>query len=161
MNPEGDKDLMSSGKATALRWLKFNAVGGIGIVVQLASLQLLISIGQLSYLVATALAVEATIIHNFFWHERFTWADRGRLSVARGVTRFLKFNLTTGVFSIAGNVVLMRLFVGTFHLNYLLGNLLTIATCSIVNFAVSDLFVFRLEEEPGMDPSTVSQSNCP
>jgi putative flippase GtrA len=29
------------------------------------------------------------------------------------------------------------------HLNYVIANLITIATCSIVNFVVSDLFVFE------------------
>ena len=26
-----------------------------------------------NYLVATALAVEGAVVHNFLWHERFTW----------------------------------------------------------------------------------------
>jgi hypothetical protein len=61
------------------RWLKFNAVGGIGIGVQLAALAILKSVLHVDYLAATASAVEAAILHNFFWHERFTWADRARL----------------------------------------------------------------------------------
>ena len=59
-----------------VRWLKFNAVGAIGIAVQLAVLTLLKSGLGLNYLLATALAVEVTVLHNFFWHERFTWGDR-------------------------------------------------------------------------------------
>jgi putative flippase GtrA len=38
---------------------------------------------------------------------------------------------------------LMRLFVGALGLKYFLANLLTIVTCSIVNFVVSDRIVFR------------------
>ncbi len=129
-----------------VRWLKFNAVGGIGILVQLACLGVLTSLGM-NYLWATALAVESAVIHNFFWHERFTWADRGPLSLAASALRFMKFNATTGAFSIAGNLVLMRLFVGAVHLPYLVANLLTIATCSIVNFVVSDRVVFRAADE--------------
>ena len=63
-----------------MRWLKFNLVGGFGIVVQLAALLGLKSGLHLGYLPATALAVEAAVIHNFFWHERYTWADRVRPS---------------------------------------------------------------------------------
>jgi hypothetical protein len=37
----------------------------------------------------------------------------------------------------------MRFFVGLFELNYLLGNLLTIASCSIANFLIIDRLVFR------------------
>ena len=121
-------------------WLKFNAVGAGGIVVQLAALTLMKSGLRLNYLAATALAVEAAVIHNYFWHEQFTWADR-----ASGSTwaRFAKFNLTTGLFSVVGNLLLMKLLVGEAHLNYFVANILTIATCSIVNFLVSDRFVFE------------------
>ena len=126
-------------RRTGLRWLKFNAVGAAGIGVQLAVLAALKSGLQLDYLAATVLAVEAAVIHNYFWHERFTWADR---SAGSSLVRFFKFNLTTGMFSILGNVVLMRLLVGGARLNYFVANVVTIAICSIVNFLVSDRFVF-------------------
>ena len=57
------------------RFLKFNGVGAIGFALQLALLALLLRLG-LHYLAATALAVELTILHNFAWHERWTWRDR-------------------------------------------------------------------------------------
>jgi len=126
--------------SVAVRWLKFNAVGGIGIGVQLAVLAALKSGLHVGYLPATALAVEAAVIHNFFWHERFTWADRG---AGQGLARFVRFNLTTGALSILGNIALMKLFVDGAGLPYLLSSGLSIAVCSIANFVVSDRFVFR------------------
>ena len=129
-------------RAIGIRWLKFNAVGGIGIVVQLACLGVLTSLGT-NYLLATGLAVEAAVVHNFFWHERFTWADRRRLSFASSLARFARFNMTTGASSIAGNLLLMLLLVGAARLPYAAANLLSIATCSIINFVVSDRLVFR------------------
>lgn len=128
-------------RSIAARWLKFNLVGGIGIAVQLLMLTLLKTGLHLDYLIATALAVEVTVIHNFLWHERFTWADRARA----GFTRFMKFNLTTGLFSIAGNLLLMKLLVGFAHVNYLLANGITITACSVLNFLVSDGFVFAAD----------------
>jgi putative flippase GtrA len=125
-----------------LRWLKFNAVGAIGIGVQLSTLSILTSGLHVGYLVATALSVEAAIVHNFLWHERFTWADRLRISPGESLRRFAKFNLTTGLFSIGGNLIAMRFLVGTAHLHYLVANMLTIAICSILNFLVSDRLVF-------------------
>jgi len=59
-----------------------------------------------------------------------------------GAARFIKFNLTTGLFSIAGNLVLMKLLVGLGHMNYLLTNGIAITGCSVVNFLVSNGFVF-------------------
>lgn len=127
-------------RASALRWLRFNAVGAVGIGVQLAVLAVLRSGLGLGYMAATAFAVETAVIHNYFWHERFTWVDRETES---SLARFAKFNLTTGLFSVAGNLVVMRVFVGGRGMNYLVANLVTIATCSIVNFVVSDRVVFE------------------
>jgi putative flippase GtrA len=128
-------------RPTAIPWIKFNLVGGMGIAVQLLMLAMLKSGLHLHYLIATTLAVETAVVHNFLWHERFTWADRA----GAGFTRFLKFNLTTGLFSIAGNLVLMKLLVGLGHMNYLVANGITITACSVVNFLVSDSFVFAAD----------------
>lgn len=135
-------------QTTGIRWLKFNAVGGIGIVVQLITMVVLIHEFHVNYLLATALAVEAAILHNFLWHERFTWADRVQISARESAGRFLKFNLTTGTFSILGNMMLMWLFAGIVGLPYVPANLFTIATCSIINFLVTDRFVFRVIDAP-------------
>lgn len=136
------------------RWLKFNLVGGIGIGVQLLAIMLLTGVAHLNYLLATVLAVEAAVVHNFLWHERFTWADRVQLTFADSLFRFLRFNLATGAFSIVGNLLLMRLFVGVAHLQVLPANILSITTCSAVNFLVSDRFVFRLRANvPAADPT--------
>jgi len=128
-----------------LRWLKFNLVGAIGIGVQLAALWALTAAGM-DYLFATALAVEAAVLHNFIWHERFTWADRDE----RGGTlaRLLRFNLTAGTVSIAGNLLFMSLLVGKAHFRSMIANLISIAACSIVNFLVSDRWVFRSALRP-------------
>jgi hypothetical protein len=58
------------------RWWRVNLVGGMGIGLQIALLFLLKSVLGLNYLLATGLAVEATVVHNFLWHERYTYADR-------------------------------------------------------------------------------------
>src|SRR5437868_14355243 len=131
---------MSLAKLTGVRWLKFIAVGAGGIIVQLLTLAVLRSVLQLYYLLAAAFAVEAAVVHNYFWHDRFTWADRTGGSSWR---RFARFNLTTGLFSILGNVAVMGTLVGGAHLNYFVANIVTIATCSILNFLVSDRFVFE------------------
>ena len=126
------------------RWLKFNSVGAIGVGVQLAVLTLLAGRLGANYLVATALAVETAVLHNFMWHEKWTWADRLGTSGWRGrLGRLLQFNLTTGAVSIVGNLVFMRVFVGMLDIHFLAANLMTIATCSILNFLVSDRIVFR------------------
>lgn len=141
-----------------LRWLKFNAVGGIGIAVQLTVLFGLRSGVHLGYLPATALAVEVAVIHNFLWHERFTWPDRaGEPSLAR----LAKFNLTTGIVSIAGNLALMTLLVNLARLHYLVANGIAIAICSVANFLISDRFVFRGRRHPAEAELRANQSIWP
>ena len=131
------------------RVAKFHAVGLLGVGVQLAALVLFKSLAGLHYMAATALAVEVAVLHNFCWHERWTWVERTRRSPGLGLIflRLLRFNLTTGMVSIGSNLVLMRLLVGTFHLHYLTANVLTIATTSLANFLVSELFVFRVQRD--------------
>ena len=128
-------------QSTGYRWLKFNMVGGMGIGVQMLVLMALKTGLGLDYLVATLLAVEGAIVHNFLWHERFTWR-RQTPDPRRSIERFVKFNLTTGLVSIAGNLAFMKLLAGVGHMNYIVANAITIALCSILNFLVSDGFVF-------------------
>jgi putative flippase GtrA len=130
-------------RGTALRWFKFNLVGGFGIAVQLAVLLGLKSGFHLGYLLATALAVEAAVVHNFLWHERYTWADRVQPSWRTSLPRLLRFNLTTGGVSIAGNLALMKVLIGLGQMNFLVANGVSIALCSLLNFLVSEQWVFE------------------
>ena len=124
-------------------WLKFNAVGLIGVGVQLLALAALKALLGMNYLLATLLAVEMTILHNFVWHERWTWIDRTKESSGI-LLRLLRFNVANGLVSLAGNLGLMWLLVSRFGLHYLVANMIAIVLCSIVNFVVSDRLVFKL-----------------
>jgi putative flippase GtrA len=130
---------MNPGPARFIRWLKFNAVGAIGILVQLVVLTILKSGLGVNYLVATAAAVETAVLHNFLWHERFTWADRK--SRAR-FEKLVKFNLSNGAISLIANLAVMKIMAGALGMNYLVANMISIAICSLANFLVSDVFVF-------------------
>ena len=125
------------------RWLVFNLVGAMGILVQMGILWGLTSALHLRYLTATALAVEAAVLHNFFWHERWTWADRIVRGDAGVFSRLLCFNLTNGALSITGNLILMALFVEKAGFPTMHANALSIAICSILNFISGDRLVFR------------------
>jgi len=117
-----------------IRWWRFNAVGVVGVAVQMALLELALLAG-LAYLPATAMAVEATLLHNYAWHRRWTWRDRPHASL-------LRFHLTVGLLSLAGNLMLMRLLVGAAHLDPVLANLIAITLCALGNFLLADRTVF-------------------
>jgi putative flippase GtrA len=129
--------------APGVALLRFYAVGAAGIGVQLAALAFFKRVLGVGYLPATALAVEAALLHNFFWHERWTWADRTRSLPAGRTGRLIRFHLTTGVLSILGNLAFMQVLVGRLHVPYVAANALAIALCSLLNFLAADRLVFR------------------
>ena len=129
------------------RWLVFNSVGALGFVVQMGALFLLVSILGLHYLVATALAVETAVLHNFIWHENWTWADRTKSGRGGRIRRLAYFHLANGTVSITGNLLLMRIFVGSLGMNYVLANMAAIAFCAVLNFIAGEWFVFRASKK--------------
>ena len=124
------------------RWLKFNAVGLMGIVLQLAVLFTLVNVLKAHYLMATFLAVETAILHNFAWHEQWTWRDRASPGRQGMPARLLRFHVANGGVSMAGNLVLMGLFVGALGLPAIVANLAAILICSCLNFLLSHFWVF-------------------
>jgi putative flippase GtrA len=121
-----------------IRWFKFNAVGALGAIVQLGALALLTRAGM-HYLIATAVAVETAVLHNFAWHLRWTWLDRPPVSRTAAL---LRFHVANGFVSLVSNLILMRLFAGWLGLPVIVANLLAIAITSVVNFALGDRWVF-------------------
>ena len=125
---------------TLVRWGKFNLVGAIGVAVQLAALALFNRLAPGHYLVATAVAIELTLLHNFVWHLHFTWRDRRNDSAV--LAQLVRFHLSNGLVSMLGNLVLMRLLVQQAHLPILLANAIAILCCSILNFSLSHTWAF-------------------
>jgi dolichol-phosphate mannosyltransferase len=125
---------------TFIRWVKFNLVGAIGMVVQLGALALFNRWLHGHYLYASAVAVELTLLHNFVWHLHYTWRDRRDHSAVLG--RLLRFHLSNGLVSMLGNLALMRFLVHDAHMPLLLSNLISILCCSIVNFCLGNDWVF-------------------
>jgi dolichol-phosphate mannosyltransferase len=144
-------------RALSLRFLKFALVGGIGIAVQLgvmAEMRVL----KVNCLGATGLAVEAAVVHNFLWPQRFTWADRAmpagkEIRKAQVIARLLRFQLTNGAISLAGDLLLMRVLVGFAGISLWLASLLSITLCAWGNFLASDQWVFSSQGESVARPA--------
>jgi putative flippase GtrA len=125
------------------RWVRFNGIGALGAGLQLAVLGLLTRLTPVHYLWATAVAVEAAVLHNFCWHEQWTWSDRPAVSRSHVYERLARFQLTNGLISIAGNLVLMRILVGMLGIDTFGANIVSILICSVANFGASEWLVFR------------------
>lgn len=122
------------------RWARFNAVGVAGAVVQLATLHELNRWMAGHYLYAAALALEITLLHNFFFLTRFTWTTK--VSTRARLGQLSKFHLANGAVSLAGNLAIMHWLVGKAHVAPVPANAVAIVACSIVNFLVSERWVF-------------------
>jgi len=140
-----------------VRWAKFNAVGGLGMAVQLCALALLNRWIRGHYLIASALALEVTLVHNFVWHVRYTWRDR--LTQDSRLGRLVRFQLSNGLVSMLGNLVLMRLLVRGTRLPVVASNAIAIVCCSVANYCLGDSWAFAAERS-GED-GLVSRDNRP
>jgi putative flippase GtrA len=125
------------------RFLRFNLVGLIGIAVQLVALALLNRAIPRHYLLTSTFAVELTLLHNFFWHLRFTWPATSRRT-REAPAQLLRFHLSNGLISLLGNLLLMHLLVHETHTPILIANALTIACCGLANFLLAHHFVFTI-----------------
>ncbi len=123
------------------RFLAFGLVGIVGFVAQLTSFVVLASIARWPLLVTTAVSVVVAVLHNFGWHEHWTWADRTRGH--RGwPMRLLAFVGTNGVASLAGNVAFVAIYSLALHAPRLVAMPLAVITTAALNFLVADRLVF-------------------
>lgn len=125
---------------TIARWGKFNLVGAVGMAVQLGTLALINHLAPGRYMLATAAALEITLLHNFVWHLHFTWRDRRCRSALR--SQLIRFHLSNGLASLVGNLALMPLLVESARIPVVMANALAILCCSIVNFFLGHNWAF-------------------
>jgi putative flippase GtrA len=133
--------MRSTGRLLA-RLGKFNLVGLLGAALQLLLLYVLTKCFHLSAVAATPVAVEIVVLHNFAWHERFTWRDRPLKSVGQRITRLLRFHAGNGLTSLLGNTVLVYFLVERLNARVLPSALAAIVICSLINFFVADRWVY-------------------
>jgi putative flippase GtrA len=136
------------------RWAVFAGVGAIGFSVQLAVLGLLTGGAGLATAPAAALAVETAVLHNFVWHERWTWRDRAGGGPVRVLQRLARFHVGAGIVSLAGNVAITVVLVEWLQVPVVLANACAVGVLSVLNFHLSDRWVF-----PGHPESPSARDN--
>jgi putative flippase GtrA len=129
----------SSASRGPVRFVRFALAGTAGLLVQIATLAVLTSLLNVNYLVATFVAVEAAILSNFVWHQRWTFRDRS----GSWLERLIQFNALTALTSIVGGVFLTALLVELLALPPILANVVSVMILSVINFIGADTLVFR------------------
>lgn len=127
---------------------KFILVSGSAVVLNLLLLYVLVHYlgfdSQLRQNVANALAMEISIIYNFFLSWSITWKDRQREKGIRLFVQICKFHITIGI------TILFRL--GLFALlqltgiHYILNAAIGIGLSAVFNFIVYNAYVFKKKE---------------
>lgn len=146
-----------------MRCLKFYTVGLLGVIVHLGLLCIFVRVFQMRYQLATALAVEMAVLHNFVWHRKWTWADRPVEGLAAVGARLVRFNLSNGLFSILGNLFFMQLFADVLGFGPVISSLFSVIPCALLNFLVSDRWVFlatKFSEPRPQGSGVFAPSSC-
>lgn len=126
-------------RGISTRFVRFGIVGSLGVVVNSAMLFLAHGVIGLPLLLASGLAVEVAIFHNYLWNERWTFR-----ATSFSLSRLGKFNLT----SLGGVLItlsVLYLLVEYWQFHYLLANLFGIALATIWNFTLSLLWTWGWE----------------
>lgn len=124
------------------RYLVFASIGALGFLVQSLMLVLLVRGGGLHYLPALAIAVEVAVLHNFLWHDGWTWRDRPASGPGERLVRLASFHVTNGAISIIGNVAVVSLLVELFRSPLVPASVAGMIATGLVNFFASDRLVF-------------------
>ena len=130
---------------TFIRWGKFNLVGAAGMLIQLVALAFFNRCVPGHYLLASAAALELTLLHNFVAHLHYTWRDRRDNSEL--LAQLVRFHLSNGMVSMLGNLAIMRLLVGVAHIPLLAANTIAILCCSILNFCLGNNWAFAAKTQ--------------
>jgi putative flippase GtrA len=137
------------------RFAKFAAVGMSGVVVNLGVLWLFASLLGVREVVASAIAIEVSIVWNFLLNNAVTYRDRNVYAQADVGGRLLRYNVVSlaGLAIQLGTFVLLRLLVTRGLHRDALGSLRYPAQCAGIalatawNFTVNLRFTWRQEPD--------------
>jgi len=126
-----------------VRFARFVAVGWMGFAVQSLAFVVLTSAALVPWLPAAVIAAEFSVVHNFLWHERWTWKARHGGAAGTLAGRFLRFNASSALFGIVGNVSVTAALIATFGVPPIVANAAASAMLGVAAFFVADRWTFR------------------
>jgi len=122
------------------RILKFGIVGGSGVLVNMGVLYVLTEFAEIPYYIASPLAIELSLLSNFFLNLFWTWKDRvGGRSLSG---KLLRYHIGAAGTAFLFNYSLLIILTGWLGIYYLLSNLIGITAGTISNYLVNDRWTF-------------------
>ena len=123
-----------------IRILKFGVVGLTGVGVNMGILYLLTEYFHILYIISSIIAIEISILSNFFLNDLWTWGDRIKKSFWE---RFIQYHISVGLTAILANWLILLLLTELFGIYYLVSNLIGISVGILSNFILNDLWTFK------------------
>ena len=120
---------------------KFSIVGLAGIFVNQGILALCTLILHWPLQISGLIAIEISILHNFFINNFWTWKDKNDTPF---IGRFLRFHLVTIISGSINYLILISLSEAGLH--YLLANLIGIGAGTVINFFVNHYWTFNVNQ---------------
>lgn len=141
-----------------MRKLIFAAVGGSGVLLSFAILWLGIDMFGLDHWVAYLAQAVIVIEYNFLLSRFLTWRDR-RDTVSFW-SSWVKFHGARMLLTIPLNQALFSLLTVVFGWHYVLANVTCITAATVINYVVSDTFVFKARGAALQTPRQRNQKNA-
>jgi dolichol-phosphate mannosyltransferase len=123
-----------------VRLLKFALVGLSGVAVNMGFLVFFTEILKIVYWISSIIAIELSIISNFFLNDLWTWKDRLKKEFRY---RFTQYHISVGLTAVLVNWLLLIILTELFGIYYLLSNLIGIVVGTLSNFILNDLWTFK------------------
>ena len=121
--------------------IKFGIVGGSGVLVNMGLLFVLTRYFSVRLEIASAIAIEVSILSNFSLNN--LWTFKKRDTHVPFWTRLLRYHLVTGLAGLVNYLVLLLL-VKNFGLHDMLSNLIGILIGTFINYSLNSLWTWRV-----------------
>lgn len=121
------------------RFQKFIVVGAVGLLVNQGLLSVLHGSMAMVLLIASPIAIFASMIVTFYLNEAWTWHDRGSGRVVSRAMSYIPINIG----GLLINWGILFYLTDQFGMHYLLANLIGAGVAAIWNFALNNMITWR------------------
>ena len=125
-------------------FLKFAVVGGSGVIINMGGFFLLTRYAGLKLEIASPIAIEVSILSNFFLNNM--WTFRKRNTKVSFFNRLFRYHLVTGLAGLV-NYGILVLLARVFGINDLFANFIGITVGWVINFSLNSLWTWRVRTE--------------
>jgi dolichol-phosphate mannosyltransferase len=121
-------------------FIKFGVVGGTGVFVNMGIYVLFTRLIGITYYIASPIAIELSILWNFFWNN--IWTFKKREASVTWMRRLIRFHAVTCGAGVA-NYSILLLSVMVFGLWDILANIIGISFGALINYYMNSLWTWR------------------